>query len=138
VQDAGGGPDDVFRPTPGSRGIRPRLEEDDRFHRTVGTRAPEPHEAEMKILTVLNALILRRIRILEMTGVVLRIMSVSLVSWLGPASPFLFVWIFNTLDAILLSWCSLLKKDRAYSVLNLFWIGVGVVGILRATAVIHP
>jgi len=72
-----------------------------------------------------------------MTGVLMRIFSFSLVSWLGPASPFMFVWIFNTTDAILLSWCAILKKDRAYTVLNLFWILVGITGILRAGNFIH-
>ena len=80
----------------------------------------------------LNRFILRHLRIFEMVGVMMRIVSFSLVSWLGPKSPFLFVWSFNTCDALLLSWCSLLRKDPAYSLLNLFWIGVGVVGIVRA------
>ena len=84
-----------------------------------------------------NAFILRHIRIFEMVGVVMRIFSFSLVSWLGPVSPFLFVWVFTTLDAIVLSWCALLKKDAAYSLLNLFWILVGVVGILRAGGVLR-
>jgi hypothetical protein len=83
-------------------------------------------------LAALNGAVLRHLRALEMTGVMMRIFSFSLVSWLGPASPFMFVWIFNTIDAILLSWCAVLKHDRAYTVLNLFWIAVGVVGILRA------
>lgn len=72
-----------------------------------------------------------------MIGVIMRIVSFTLVSWLGPESPFLFVWIFNTLDAILLSWCAILKKDKAYTVLNLFWILVGIVGILRANGLLH-
>ena len=80
-----------------------------------------------------NQFILKYISALEMAGVLMRIFSFSLVSWLGPASPFLFVWIFNTIDAIILSWCAILKKDRAYTVLNTFWILVGVVGILRAS-----
>ncbi|OQX16643.1 MAG: hypothetical protein BWK73_03315 [Thiothrix lacustris] len=67
----------------------------------------------------------------------MRIASFSVVSWLGPDSPFLLVWIVNTLDAILLSWCSLLKRDRAYTLLNMFWIVVGIVGILRASNFIH-
>ncbi|TXI99541.1 MAG: hypothetical protein E6Q31_07110 [Aquabacterium sp.] len=62
----------------------------------------------------------------------MRICSFSLVSWMGAASPFLFVWAFNTVDAILLSWCAILKRDAAYSLLNVFWILVGVVGMLRA------
>ena len=83
-------------------------------------------------LAPFNAFILRHIRALEMTGVLMRIFSFSLVSWLGPESPFLFVWIFNTLDAMLLSWCSALKRDPAYTLLNVFWILVGLVGIARA------
>jgi hypothetical protein len=72
-----------------------------------------------------------------MVGVMMRISSFSLVSWLGPDSPFMFVWVFNTIDAVLLSWCSILKKDAAYSILNLFWVVIGIVGILRAGGVIH-
>ncbi len=85
----------------------------------------------------INAFILRYISTLEMAGVLMRIFSFSIVSWLGAESPFLFVWVVNTLDAILLSWCALLKRDRAYTVLNLFWVLVGVIGILRAGQVIH-
>ena len=88
-------------------------------------------------MTKINAVILRNVHIMEMIGVLMRIFSFSLVSWLGPASPFMFVWIFNTTDAILLSWCAILKKDRAYTVLNVFWIMVGIVGILRAGNFIH-
>lgn len=87
-------------------------------------------------IAALNGAVLRHLRTLEMTGVLMRIFSFSLVSWLGPASPFLFVWVFNTVDAVLLSWCAVLKRDRAYTVLNLFWIAVGVVGMLRAGGII--
>jgi len=62
----------------------------------------------------------------------MRISSFTVVSWMGPKSPFLFVWFFNTLDAIVLSWCSVLRRDLAYSLLNIFWIGVGALGIARA------
>jgi hypothetical protein len=84
----------------------------------------------------LNQFISKNIKTFELVGVVMRISSFSLVSWLGPASPFLFVWIFNTTDAILLSWCSVLKKDRAYTLLNVFWIIIGVVGIMKAASII--
>lgn len=84
------------------------------------------------LLDRLNAFILTQIKTIEMTGVLMRIFSFTLVSWLGPKSPSMFVWIFNTIDAIILSWCAILKRDRAYSVLNLFWIIVGGVGIARA------
>ncbi len=69
-----------------------------------------------------------------MVGVLMRIFSFSLVSWMGAESPFFFVWAFNTTDAVILSWCSILKKDSAYTLLNVFWILVGILGMLRASA----
>lgn len=84
-----------------------------------------------------NAFILNNAKWLEIVGVLMRIASFSLVSWMGPASPFLLVWIVNTCDAVLLSWCALVKRDAAYSLLNLFWIAVGLVGIFRASGIIH-
>ena len=80
----------------------------------------------------LNSFILKHVRVFEMIGVIMRIISFSVVSWLGDKSPFFFVWVFNTIDAILLSWCAMLKKDSAYTLLNVFWIFVGLVGIARA------
>lgn len=90
----------------------------------------------MPLIRSLNQFVLNNIRAIEMVGVLMRIFSFSLVSWMGPASPFLFVWIFNTIDAIMLAWCSVLKRDNAYTLLNVFWILVGVIGILRTTGVI--
>ena len=84
-------------------------------------------------MNAVNQFILRNIAVIEMTGVLMRIFSFTLVSWLGPESPFMFVWIVNTSDAVMLSWCAVLKKDKAYTVLNLFWILVGIIGIIRAT-----
>ena len=69
---------------------------------------------------------------LEMTGVIMRIVSFTLVSWMGPASPFMFVWTFNTVDAIILTYCANIRKDPAYTLLNGFWILVGLIGIARA------
>ena len=86
----------------------------------------------MGMMAGLNRFILDNIRSIEMLGVLMRIFSFSLVSWMGPSSPFLFVWAFNTVDAVVLSWCAILKRDAAYSLLNLFWIIVGIVGMLRA------
>jgi hypothetical protein len=85
----------------------------------------------------INQFVFRHIPAIEMTGVLMRIFSFSLVSWLGPQSPFMFVWVFNTIDAVLLSWCAILKKDNAYTVLNVFWVLVGIVGILRTWALMH-
>lgn len=85
----------------------------------------------------MNMFISRHLKTIEMTGVLMRIFSFSLVSWLGPQSPFMFVWIFNSIDAIMLTWCAMLRRDRAYITLNGFWILVGIVGILRAGNVLH-
>jgi hypothetical protein len=92
--------------------------------------------SKSNVLKTCNDFILTNIKSIEMVGVMMRIISFSLVSWLGPASPFMFVWIFNTTDAIILSWCSILKKDKAYTLLNVFWIMVGIVGIARASGVL--
>lgn len=91
----------------------------------------------MPFVRLLNTAVAEHLQAVEMTGVVMRIFSFSLVSWLGPHSPFLFVWIFNTIDAILLSWCAIIRKDRAYISLNIFWIGVGAVGILRTLGLVN-
>ena len=69
---------------------------------------------------------------MEMAGVIMRIFCFTLVSWLGPASPFMLVWVVNTIDSILLTYCATLKKDKAYTLLNGFWIIVGIIGIARA------
>lgn len=83
-------------------------------------------------IQTLNAFVLKNMQTLEMIGVLMRIFSFSLVSWMGPQSPFMFVWAFNTIDAMLLSWCAVVRRDRAYITLNTFWIMVGIVGIARA------
>ncbi len=85
-------------------------------------------------LNKINSFVYTYIRFIEMVGVLMRIFSFSLVSWMGSESPFFFVWAFNTTDAVILSWCSILKKDNAYTLLNVFWIMVGIVGMLRASS----
>lgn len=89
------------------------------------------------MLNSVNQLIAENVKTVEMIGVIMRIISFSLVSWLGPESPFLFVWIFNTIDAVLLTWCAVIRKDSAYTLLNGFWIIVGLIGILRASGQLH-
>ncbi|MGZ5028188.1 MAG: hypothetical protein ACXV9T_13485 [Methylobacter sp.] len=87
------------------------------------------------MITALNSFISQYIRFIEMLGVLMRIFSFSLVSWLGAESPFLFVWAFNTTDAVILSWCSIIKKDNAYTLLNVFWVMVGIIGMVRASQI---
>jgi len=82
---------------------------------------------------MLNSFVLKYIRFIEMLGVLMRIFSFSLVSWMGAESPFLFVWAFNTADAVILSWWSILQKHSAYTLLNVVWILVGLVGMVTAS-----
>lgn len=80
----------------------------------------------------INTAIERHRTTIETIAVIMRIFSFSLVSWLGPKSPFMFIWAFNTADAVALSWCAIIRKDKAYTLLNVFWVGVGIVGMIRA------
>jgi hypothetical protein len=82
--------------------------------------------------TLLNTFVRKNMKTIEMVAVMMRIGSFSVVSWLGSHSPFLAIWIVNTVDAAGLSWCAILKKDMAYTFLNVFWMIIGVVGMLRA------
>lgn len=101
--------------------------------------SPDTHVVRMEAppdaptLSRVNQFVLNNIRKIEMAGVLMRIFSFSIVSWMGPSSPFLFVWAFNSIDAVVLSWCAILKRDAAYSLLNVFWVFVGIVGMLRAS-----
>jgi hypothetical protein len=89
------------------------------------------------LLTTINNFIQDHIRTIELLGVFMRIFSFAFVSIQGPESPFLFIWVFNTVDAIILSWCSILKKDTAYIVLNVFWVLIGILGIYNAGGLSH-
>jgi hypothetical protein len=85
--------------------------------------------------TLLNIFISKHIKTVELVAVVMRIGSFSVVSWLGSHSPFLIIWVINTIDAVGLSWCAILKKDMAYTLLNVFWIVIGLIGIFRSVGV---
>ncbi len=85
----------------------------------------------------INLFIQKYLKTFELAGVLMRIGSFSLVSWLGPQSPFMLVWVVNTADAVLLTWCAVLKRDFAYTLLNAFWILIGAVGIARAAGFFH-
>ncbi len=84
------------------------------------------------MLRMINAFILRHVRCFEMAGVLMRIFSFGLLAWMGKDSPLLLIWTINTIDAIVLSWCAMLRRDPSYIVLNVFWIAVGVMGLVRA------
>jgi hypothetical protein len=78
---------------------------------------------KLKILTE------KSVKLLELIGVVMRVMAFGTLSIMGPDTPFLAMWIWNTIDAIILTYASWERGNRAYLILNIFWMIVGIVGI---------
>jgi len=66
---------------------------------------------------------------MENIGVVMRMIAFGILSIMGPNTPFLYMWIWNTIDAIILTYCAWERGNRAYIILNAFWCFVGIVGI---------
>ena len=69
------------------------------------------------------------IKWMENIGVVMRIIAFGTLSIMGPNTPFLYMWIWNTIDAIILTYCAWERNNKAYIILNAFWCLVGIVGI---------
>jgi hypothetical protein len=69
------------------------------------------------------------VKLLENIGVVMRIIAFGTLSIMGPDTPFLYMWIWNTIDAIILTYAAWERSNRAYLILNIFWMIVGFVGI---------
>ena len=65
----------------------------------------------------------------EGIGVGMRILAFGMLSVLNKDTPFLTMWIINTVDAVILTYCAYRRGNRPYMVLNLFWLLVGLVGI---------
>ncbi len=74
----------------------------------------------------------RTLNILEGIGVGMRILSFTALSIMGKSTPFLALGLINTFDAILLTYCAIVRKNNSYIVLNLFWILVGLIGIYNS------
>ena len=69
------------------------------------------------------------VKLLENIGVVMRIIAFGTLSIMGPNTPFLAMWIWNTIDAIILTYAAWERDNKAYIILNAFWCIVGIVGI---------
>lgn len=69
------------------------------------------------------------INFLEGIGVAMRILAFGVLSIMNKDTPFLAMWIVNTIDAIILTYCAHKRRNKAYIALNLFWLVVGIVGI---------
>jgi hypothetical protein len=69
------------------------------------------------------------LELLEGIGVVMRILAFGMLSIMGKDTPFLAMWIWNTIDAVILTYCAWERDNKSYILLNTFWMIVGLVGI---------
>ena len=69
------------------------------------------------------------IKWMEHIGVVMRIIAFGTLSIMGPNTPFLYMWIWNTIDAGILTYAAWERDNKAYLILNIFWMLVGMVVI---------
>jgi hypothetical protein len=72
------------------------------------------------------------IEFLEGFGVAMRIFSFGMLSILNKDTPFLTMWVINTIDAVILTWCAWERGNRPYMLLNFFWLVVGAIGIYNS------
>ena len=77
-----------------------------------------------------------RLEILEGIGVIMRILAFGLLSVMGKDTPFLWMWIWNSVDAVLLTYCAHQRGNKPYILLNAFWLVVGVIGIYNSIPLI--
>lgn len=71
----------------------------------------------------------RWINFWEGIGVAMRILAFGVLSIMNKDTPFLAMWIVNTIDAVILTYCAFRRGNKPYMALNLFWLLVGIVGI---------
>ena len=69
------------------------------------------------------------IELLEGIGVIMRIIAFGTLSIMGPDTPFLWLWIWNSVDAVILTYAAWERNNKSYILLNFFWLIVGIVGI---------
>jgi len=69
------------------------------------------------------------IEFMEGVGVTMRIIAFGTLSIMGAETPFIWMWIWNTIDAIILIYAAWKRNNKSYILLNVFWLLVGIVGI---------
>ena len=89
----------------------------------------KPHRKRMKIKSLKSESRLER---LEGIGVLMRILAFGVLSIMGKDTPFLWMWIWNSIDAVLLTYCAHQRGNKPYILLNAFWLVVGVIGIYNS------
>jgi len=87
----------------------------------------------MKIKSIKSERVIER---LEGIGVLMRILAFGMLSVMGEDTPFLWMWIWNSIDAVLLTYCAHQRGNKPYILLNAFWLVVGVIGIYNSIPLI--
>jgi hypothetical protein len=72
------------------------------------------------------------LELMEGVGVVMRIAAFGMLSVMGKDTPFLYMWIWNTIDAVILTYCAWERDNKPYILMNTFWLIVGAVGIYNS------
>ena len=72
------------------------------------------------------------LELMEGVGVVMRILAFGMLSIMGKNTPFLWMWIWNTVDAVILTYCAWERDNKPYIILNIFWLLVGAIGIYNS------
>lgn len=72
------------------------------------------------------------LELMEGVGVVMRIAAFGMLSVMGKDTPFFWMWIWNTTDALLLTYCAWERDNKPYILMNFFWLIVGAIGIYNS------
>ena len=72
------------------------------------------------------------LELMEGIGVVMRIAAFGMLSVMGKDTPFLWMWIWNTIDAVILTYCAWERDNKPYILMNTFWLIVGAIGIYNS------
>jgi hypothetical protein len=72
------------------------------------------------------------LELMEGIGVVMRIAAFGMLSVMGKDTPFFWMWIWNTTDALLLTYCAWERDNKPYILMNFFWLIVGAIGIYNS------
>ncbi len=72
------------------------------------------------------------LELMEGIGVVMRIAAFGMLSVMGKDTPFLWMWIWNTIDALILTYCAWERDNKPYILMNFFWLVVGAIGIYNS------
>ncbi len=74
----------------------------------------------------------KALELMEGIGVVMRIAAFGMLSVMGKDTPFLWMWIWNTIDALILTYCAWERDNKPYILMNFFWLVVGAIGIYNS------